>query len=89
MPVAVTMPDLGESVEEASISRWLYAPGDRVRKDDPLLEVSTDKVDTEISAPASGLLTEILAQDGEVLQVGATLAFIDEGAPSQEKPAPK
>lgn len=78
MPVAVSMPDLGDSVADATVSRWLKFPGDLVDEGEPLLEVSTDKVDTEISSPASGRLTEILANEGEVLPVGAHLASIDD-----------
>lgn len=77
MPVAVTLPDLGESVSEALVSRWLRSPGDLVEEGEPLLEVSTDKVDTEVSAPASGRLIEIVPDVGQTLLVGATLAFID------------
>lgn len=86
MTVAVTMPDLGESVEEATINRWLRSPGDHIEKDEPLLEVSTDKVDTEIAAPTSGVLTEILANDGDVFPVGADLAFIDEAPTASTQP---
>ncbi|BBY65512.1 2-oxo acid dehydrogenase subunit E2 [Mycolicibacterium helvum] len=78
MPVAVTLPDLGESVSEALVSRWLRFPGDLVEEGEPLLEVSTDKVDTEVSAPASGRLIDIVPDEGQTLPVGATLAFIDD-----------
>lgn len=78
MPVAVTLPELGDSVGEAIISRWLRFPGDHVTEGEALLEVSTDKVDTEISAPASGRLTDVRTQEGQTLPVGATLAYIEE-----------
>src|SRR5436309_2921055 len=76
MPVSVTMPRLGESVTEGTITRWLKQEGDHVEADEPLLEVSTDKVDTEIPAPASGTLLEIKAAEDETVAVGAELAVI-------------
>jgi len=81
MAVSVTMPQLGESVTEGTVTRWLKAEGDDVEADEPLLEVSTDKVDTEIPAPASGTLLRIVAGEDEVVQVGAELAVI--GDPSE------
>ncbi|WP_026208410.1 2-oxoglutarate dehydrogenase, E2 component, dihydrolipoamide succinyltransferase [Catelliglobosispora koreensis] len=95
MPVSVTMPRLGESVTEGTVTRWLKAEGERVEADEPLLEVSTDKVDTEIPSPAAGILQKILVAEDETAEVGSELAIIaDEGeagapAPAQEeKPAP-
>ncbi|QXJ25229.1 2-oxoglutarate dehydrogenase, E2 component, dihydrolipoamide succinyltransferase [Actinomadura graeca] len=84
MPVSVTMPQLGESVTEGTVTRWLKKEGERVETDEPLLEVSTDKVDTEIPSPASGVLTSITVAEDETVEVGAELAIIgDEGdAPS-------
>ena len=67
MPVTVTMPQLGESVTEGTITRWLKAVGDTVTADEPLLEVSTDKVDTEIPAPASGVLLSIDAAEDDTV----------------------
>jgi pyruvate dehydrogenase E2 component (dihydrolipoamide acetyltransferase) len=90
MPVSVPMPRLGESVTEGTVTRWLKQEGDRVEVDEPLLEVSTDKVDTEIPSPAAGVLTRIVVQEDETAEVGAELAVIsgdDEGsgaAPQQE-----
>lgn len=78
MPVVVTMPRLGESVTEGTVTRWLKKAGDRVVADEPLVEVSTDKVDTEIPAPASGVLREIRVREDETVQVGAELAVIDD-----------
>lgn len=78
MPTSVTLPELGESVTDATITRWLRFPGDLVQQGEPLLEVSTDKVDTEVSAPASGRLSAVHAQEGDVLAIGAELASIDE-----------
>lgn len=76
MSVSVTMPQLGESVTEGTVTRWLKQVGDTITADEPLLEISTDKVDTEIPAPASGVLLEIRALEDEVVQVGAELAVI-------------
>ncbi|MER6355720.1 biotin/lipoyl-containing protein, partial [Streptomyces sp. NPDC001634] len=79
MAVSVTLPALGESVTEGTVTRWLKAEGERVEADEPLLEVSTDKVDTEIPAPASGVLTSIKVAEDETVEVGAELAVIDDG----------
>jgi pyruvate dehydrogenase E2 component (dihydrolipoamide acetyltransferase) len=87
MPVNVTMPQLGESVTEGTITRWLKAVGDTVAADEPLVEVSTDKVDTEIPAPASGTLLSIDAQEDDVVEVGGLLAVI--GEPSEAGTAPE
>jgi 2-oxoglutarate dehydrogenase E2 component (dihydrolipoamide succinyltransferase) len=76
MPVSVTMPRLGESVTEGTITRWLKQEGDRVEADEPLLEVSTDKVDTEIPAPAAGVLARIVVREDETVEVGSELAVI-------------
>ncbi|MEU2493691.1 2-oxoglutarate dehydrogenase, E2 component, dihydrolipoamide succinyltransferase [Streptomyces sp. NPDC007883] len=98
MPVSVTLPALGESVTEGTVTRWLKAEGERVEADEPLLEVSTDKVDTEIPAPASGVLASIKVAEDETVEVGAELAVIDDGsgaaaaapAPAAEQaPAPE
>ncbi len=80
MPVSVTMPQLGESVTEGTVTRWLKAVGDTITADEPLLEVSTDKVDTEIPAPASGVLLSITVGEDEVVAVGAELAVIGDSA---------
>ena len=82
----VTMPALGESVTEGTVTRWLKAVGDEVAADEPLLEVSTDKVDTEIPSPVAGILTEITAQEDDTVEVGGQLAVIGTEAPA-EKPA--
>jgi pyruvate/2-oxoglutarate dehydrogenase complex dihydrolipoamide acyltransferase (E2) component len=78
MSVRVIMPQLGESVAEGTVIEWLKREGDRVRKDEPLLAVSTEKVDAEIPAPAAGMLSRILAKAGDVVPIGATLALIAE-----------
>src|SRR3954454_8352611 len=74
MAVSVTMPRLGESVTEGTVTRWLKAEGDRVEVDEPLLEVSTDKVDTEIPSPAAGVLPRIVVGKNELPAVGPYLA---------------
>jgi pyruvate dehydrogenase E2 component (dihydrolipoamide acetyltransferase) len=76
MTFSVTMPALGESVSEGTVTRWLKAEGDHVNVDEPLLEVSTDKVDTEIPSPASGILQKIVVQIDQTVPVGAELAII-------------
>ena len=85
MAVSVQMPALGESVTEGTVTRWLKQEGDTVVADEPLLEVSTDKVDTEIPAPASGVLTKILAHEDDTVAVGGELAIIGDAG---EAPAP-
>jgi pyruvate dehydrogenase E2 component (dihydrolipoamide acetyltransferase) len=80
MAVSVTLPALGESVSEGTVTRWLKAEGEHVEADEPLLEVSTDKVDTEIPAPASGTLSSIKVAEDETVEVGAELALIDDGS---------
>ena len=81
MSTSVTMPALGESVSEGTVTRWLKQEGDQVNADEPLLEVSTDKVDTEIPSPASGVLTKIIVGEDETVEVGAELAVIGDGSP--------
>jgi 2-oxoglutarate dehydrogenase E2 component (dihydrolipoamide succinyltransferase) len=82
MSERVTMPALGESVTEGTVTRWLKAVGERVEVDEPLLEVSTDKVDTEIPSPVAGVLQEILVQEDDTVPVGADLAVIGDGSDS-------
>src|SRR5882672_10420331 len=91
MSVSVSMPQLGESVTEGTVTRWLKKEGERVEADEPLLEVSTDKVDTEIPAPAAGVLGAIKVQEDETVEVGVELATIEDGAAAPaaaEPPAP-
>ncbi|MBC8090658.1 MAG: hypothetical protein H7Y15_01700, partial [Pseudonocardia sp.] len=98
MAFSVQMPALGESVTEGTVTRWLKQEGDQVEVDEPLLEVSTDKVDTEIPSPAAGVLQRIVAGEDETVEVGGELAVIgdasDDGAgdsggdaPATEAPA--
>ena len=86
MSVSVSMPQLGESVTEGTVTRWLKKEGERVEVDEPLLEVSTDKVDTEIPSPASGILRGISVDEDETVAVGAQLAVIDDGASGDAAP---
>lgn len=85
----VTLPALGESVTEGTITRWLKAVGDTVEVDEPLLEVSTDKVDTEIPSPVAGTLLEIRVNEDDTAEVGSVLAVIGSGAPAAAAPAPE
>jgi 2-oxoglutarate dehydrogenase E2 component (dihydrolipoamide succinyltransferase) len=87
MTFSVTMPALGESVSEGTVTRWLKAEGDHVNVDEPLLEVSTDKVDTEIPSPVAGILQKIIVQIDQTVPVGAELAIIADGA-AASVPAP-
>ena len=86
MTFSVTMPALGESVTEGTVTRWLKNEGDMVALDEPLLEVSTDKVDTEIPSPAAGVLTKIVVGVDQTVAVGAELAII--GGDSSAAPVP-
>jgi len=86
--VDVTMPQLGETVTEGTITRWLKRVGDQVAADEPLFEVSTDKVDSEVPAPGPGVLTEIIANEGDTVQVGARIAILLDSASASSTPAP-
>src|SRR3954453_18292861 len=93
MSESVSLPALGESVTEGTVTRWLKQEGDQGEVDEPLLEVSTDKMDTEIPSPAAGVLTKIVVAEDATVDVGAELAVIggdaggDGAAPAQEAPA--
>jgi pyruvate dehydrogenase E2 component (dihydrolipoamide acetyltransferase) len=87
MSFSVQMPALGESVTEGTVTRWLKQEGDHVEVDEPLLEVSTDKVDTEIPSPAAGVLERIVAGEDETVEVGGELAVIGDGSASESAPA--
>src|SRR5258707_1253897 len=87
MPTSVSLPALGESVTEGTVTRWLKQVGDTVEVDEPLLEVSTDKVDTEIPSPAAGVLVRIVAEEDETVEIGAELAVIGDGS-AAPNPAP-
>ncbi len=83
----VTLPSLGESVTEGIITRWFKKVGDAVARDEPLFEVSTDKVDSEMPSPAAGVLVAILADEGDTVETGSRVAVIDEGATAAATPA--
>ena len=86
MSVEVVMPQMGESITEGTVSKWLKSVGDKIEKDEPILEISTDKVDAEVPSPAAGTLLEIRHQEGDTVEVGTALAVI--GA-AEEVPSPK
>src|SRR5580693_2556477 len=75
----VVMPQMGESIVEGTLTKWLKKPGDRVERDEPLFEISTDKVDTEIPSPAAGTLGELLVEEGKTVGINTVVARIDEG----------
>ena len=87
----VVMPQMGESIVEGTLTKWLKKPGERVERDEPLFEISTDKVDTEIPSPAAGTLSEVLVEEGKTVGINTVVARIDEGggaaAPAPPKPA--
>ena len=90
--IDVVMPQMGVSVSEGTVTKWLRNEGEAIEADEPLLEISTDKVDTEVPSPGSGIVQKILVQEGETVEVGTTLAVIaPEGAPTaaEEEPAPE
>src|SRR6476659_8304052 len=90
MPTDIVMPQMGESIFEGTITKWLKKPGDKVQRDEPLFEISTDKVDAEIPAPASGVLQEIMVTEGNTVQVNiivGTTAADGEGAAAPDTKA--
>ncbi|MEW6090956.1 MAG: 2-oxoglutarate dehydrogenase complex dihydrolipoyllysine-residue succinyltransferase [Pseudomonadota bacterium] len=92
MATEIRVPTLGESVTEATVAKWFKKPGDAVQADEPLVELETDKVTVEVPAPSAGILSEIIAKDGDTVEVGALLGQIGEGkgaAPAPKKEEPK
>src|SRR5687768_7504090 len=87
MATEVVMPQMGESIAEGTITRWMKKVGDRVERDEPLFEISTDKVDAEIPSPAAGTLTEILFNEGDTVEVNKTVAVLDGEADGAAKSA--
>src|SRR5215510_2634529 len=84
----VVMPQMGESIVEGTLTRWLKKAGERIERDEPLFEISTDKVDTEIPSPAAGTLSEILVEEGKTVSINTVVARIDEGGgAAASKPA--
>src|SRR5215467_6818836 len=88
MPTDVIMPQMGESIFEGTITKWLKKPGDKVQRDEPLFEISTDKVDAEIPAPAAGVLKEIKVAEGTTVQVNTVVGVIDAEGSAVAAPAP-
>ena len=89
MPIDVVMPQMGESITEGTLTKWLKKPGDTVARDEPLFEISTDKVDAEIPSPAAGTLGEIKVQEGATVSVGTVVCAInDSGSAEAAPPAP-
>src|SRR5713101_5665827 len=84
--IDVGMPQMGVSVSEGTVTKWLKQEGETIEADEPLLEISTDKVDTEVPSPGSGTVTQILVQEGETVEVGTLLARI--GGAAGDAPAP-
>jgi pyruvate dehydrogenase E2 component (dihydrolipoamide acetyltransferase) len=83
----VVMPQMGESIVEGTLTKWLKKPGERVERDEPLFEISTDKVDTEIPSPAAGTLSEVLVEEGKTVGINTVVARIDGGGAAAAKPA--
>src|SRR5437762_1897812 len=88
MPISIVVPQLGESVAEGTVSRWLKAVGDRVRKEEPLVEIQTDKINVEIPSPAEGTLEKIVVPEGTTVLVGTEIAVLGDGAGAATAPAP-
>ncbi len=88
MPTDIVMPQMGESIFEGTITKWLKQPGDKVQRDEPLFEISTDKVDAEIPAPASGTLQEIKVEAGNTVQVNTVVGVIAGDGDGATAPAP-
>src|SRR5258708_7821805 len=89
MPTDVVMPQMGESIFEGTITKWLKKPGDKVQRDEPLFEISTDKVDAEIPAPTSGVLKEIKVSEGATVQVNTVVGVIDAEGSAAAAPPPQ
>ncbi len=87
MPTNVIMPQMGESIFEGTLTKWLKKPGDKVQRDEPLFEISTDKVDAEIPSPAAGVLSRILVPEGQTVQINTVVAEIEEGGAAAAQPS--
>src|SRR6187401_393327 len=88
MPTPIVMPQMGESIAEGTIVRWIKKVGDTIDRDEPLFEISTDKVDAEIPSPAAGVLTEIRVKEGETVPVDSVVAIIGASSETAAAPAP-
>src|SRR5437660_8478239 len=86
--IDVVMPQMGESIVEGTLTKWLKQPGERVERDEPLFEISTDKVDTEIPSPVAGTLGEILVQEGTTVGINTVVGRISDGAGAPAGGAP-
>src|ERR1700730_3607346 len=84
----VVMPQMGESIVEGTLTKWLKKPGEHVERDEPLFEISTDKVDTEIPSPAAGTLSEVLVEEGKTVGINTIVARIQEGGNGAARPPP-
>jgi 2-oxoglutarate dehydrogenase E2 component (dihydrolipoamide succinyltransferase) len=80
----VVMPQMGESIVEGTLTKWLKKPGERIERDEPLFEISTDKVDTEIPSPAAGVVSEILVEEGKTVGINTVVARIEESGGTGE-----
>ncbi len=85
--IDVEMPQMGESIVEGTLTKWLKKPGDKVERDEPLFEISTDKVDTEIPSPVAGTLAEILVEEGKTVGINTVVGRISDGAANSAAPA--
>src|ERR1700745_3613466 len=88
MAVDIVMPQMGESIFEGTITKWLKKPGDKVERDEPLFEISTDKVDAEIPSPTAGVLKEIKVKEGQTVPINTVVATIDGAGAAAAAPAP-
>src|SRR5687768_18587447 len=86
--IEVPMPQMGESIAEGTVSVWLKKVGDRVERDEPIMEISTDKVDAEIPSPIAGVLAEVVVSEGQTVEVGTVVAYIETEAGAAAAPAP-
>src|SRR5438552_8361595 len=85
----VIMPQMGESIFEGTITKWLKKKGERIERDEPLFEISTDKIDSEIPSPASGVVQDILVKEGQTVQINTVVAVIGDGSAKPAEAAPK
>src|SRR5437660_2767605 len=88
MAVDIVMPQMGESIFEGTITKWLKKPGDKVERDEPLFEISTDKVDAEIPSPSAGVLKEIKVNEGQTVPIQTIVGVIDAAGSATSAPAP-
>ena len=88
MPTDVVMPQMGESITEGTITKWLKKPGDTIQRDEPLFEISTDKVDAEIPSPVAGTLSEIKVEEGKTVTINTVVATIAESGSASAPAAP-